>query len=482
MSKVYVFAIGGTGSRVLRSLTMLLAAGVKSGVDTIVPIIIDPDTANADLTRAVSLMNDYTTLNKTQRYSSGSQNRFFKTKISKQQKDYTLPFDNIGGISFETFLGVDAMEREDQALVRMLFSQKNLDSLMDVGFKGNPNIGSVVLNQIFDSDEFNSIANSFSQGDEIFIVSSIFGGTGASGFPMLLKTLRTSDHFSNNDLINKARIGAVTILPYFKVDGSSTDDSKEIKSGTFISKAKSALSYYGANIAVGNAAVDDLYFLGDDLNDHVYKYSEGGSTQRNDAHLMEFLAATAIIDFTNNNNKRGADDPIETTNYELGIKDLEGDSVHFSSFYDGLDKMLYYPLTQFTLMTNTFKEDYSYLKNTLAATKSMDDFYSSPFIKSLKSFMSRYDEWLKEMDGNVRALQLFNFNCGKLPFNLINGPEGPKDHWYNILGKKNYELVEATLNGKSGDAKKIEKDSNPSMFLEMFYRATKELIDKKLKH
>lgn len=30
MSKLYVFAIGGSGSRVLRSLTMLLAAGVKT--------------------------------------------------------------------------------------------------------------------------------------------------------------------------------------------------------------------------------------------------------------------------------------------------------------------------------------------------------------------------------------------------------------------------------------------------------------------
>lgn len=57
MSKLYVFAIGGTGSRVLRSLTMMLASGVKLGVDKIVPIIIDPDNSNADLTLAVETMN-----------------------------------------------------------------------------------------------------------------------------------------------------------------------------------------------------------------------------------------------------------------------------------------------------------------------------------------------------------------------------------------------------------------------------------------
>ena len=330
MNKLYIFAIGGTGSRVLRSLTMMLASGVKLGVDTVVPIIIDPDTANADLTRTVTLMNDYTNLNRTQKFSSGSENRFFKTSIEKKQKDYTLPFDNIGGVSFESFLGVDSMDREDQALVRMLFSQKNLESQMDVGFKGNPNIGSVVLNQIFDSDGFNAIANSFSDGDEIFIVSSIFGGTGASGFPMLLKSLRTSDKFTNNALINKAIIGAVTLLPYFKVAGSN-DETKEIKSGTFISKAKSALSYYGSNIVSGDAAIDDLYFLGDDVNDKVYEYSEGGSTQKNNAHLIEFLAATAIIDFTLRQDKRGVDEPVQTNNHELGIHDLEGQTSRVSS-------------------------------------------------------------------------------------------------------------------------------------------------------
>ena len=50
MSKIYIFAIGGTGSRVLKSLTMLLAAGVKTNASEIVPIIIDPDAACGDKT------------------------------------------------------------------------------------------------------------------------------------------------------------------------------------------------------------------------------------------------------------------------------------------------------------------------------------------------------------------------------------------------------------------------------------------------
>ena len=62
MSKCYVFAIGGTGSRVLRALTMLLAGNVKINTEEIVPIIIDPDVSNADLTRAVKLMDCYNSI------------------------------------------------------------------------------------------------------------------------------------------------------------------------------------------------------------------------------------------------------------------------------------------------------------------------------------------------------------------------------------------------------------------------------------
>ena len=45
MSKIYIFGIGGTGSRVIKSLTMLLASGVQMDSDAIVPIIIDLDVA-----------------------------------------------------------------------------------------------------------------------------------------------------------------------------------------------------------------------------------------------------------------------------------------------------------------------------------------------------------------------------------------------------------------------------------------------------
>ena len=480
MSKIYIFGIGGTGSRVLRSLTMMLASGVKlgPGVDKIVPIIIDPDNANADLTRSVDLMSKYTEIRKQLKFAEGAQSTFFKIEIEKILKNYTLPFQNIGDTSFESFIDISNLSREDQAFTRMLFSEKNLKSKMDVGFKGNPNIGSVVLNQIFSSDGFGDFATTFGQGDRIFIISSIFGGTGAAGFPMLLKTLRTSKWFNNSDIINKSTIGAVTILPYFKVS-NDTNQENEINSATFISKSRSALAYYEKNISKNNTkdgkdGIDALYFLAD-IPSKIYQYSVGGNTQKNDAHLIEFMAATAIVDFTFKE-LRDPEDPIQTENYELGIRDIDGD-VNFTTFYNTLSDYLYEPLTQFALMGNTLRDKFSYLKDSLAVTRPISDLYSSSFMKHLKNFCAEYEKWLREMAGNEKSLRLFNFDCGDKPFDIVNGVSEKKKL---IELNKNYNYLFAQLGKRGEDARKYVKDSSSSLFLEMFYRATKSIIKEKL--
>jgi hypothetical protein len=93
MAKLYIFGIGGTGSRVLRSFTMMLAAGVKVAVDEVVPVVIDPDQSNADLTRSITLMNDYIQIQRRLSFSSGNGNSFFKTKIEKILNNYTFVFN-----------------------------------------------------------------------------------------------------------------------------------------------------------------------------------------------------------------------------------------------------------------------------------------------------------------------------------------------------------------------------------------------------
>ena len=465
MSKIYVFGIGGTGSRVLRSLTMLLATGVKFGADEIVPIIVDPDTANADLTRTVTLLNDYLSVRNELQFSNDNVNRFFKTAINRILPNFTLHIHDTDNKTFKDFIGLSSMSKANKALTKMLFSDKNLRASMEVGFKGNPNIGSVVLNQIAGSDDFEAFANSFNAGDRIFIISSIFGGTGASGFPLLLKTLRHGKDFPNHDIINRCQIGAVTILPYFKLQQS---DASEIDSTTFISKTKSALAYYEENI-IRNNEINALYYLADESS-KMYENHEGGSSQRNDAHLIEFLGATAIVNFSNSNFEN-------TANLELGIKD-ESDKVSFASLYRGLHEMLYFPMVQFTLMANALTYNLTtYSSSTLNANKgNFEDLYSSDFFKNLSEFLSKYHEWLKELKANQRSLDLFNLECGNQPLELIIGVK-PKKGILSFLKGSGDEVIMGSLNAA---IKKCTSKTTNDKFMEMFYLGTEKLVSEKL--
>lgn len=472
MSKLYVFGIGGTGSRVLKSLVMLLASGVKCNMD-IVPVIIDPDDSAADMTRTVELMKKYMAIRSNLKFAESNQNRFFKTGIHpvENMKDFIFTLENTHDGKFRDFIKLEQLDDSSKALIKMLFSEKNLDSDMKVGFKGNPNIGSVVLNQFADSQEYRDFANGFADDgkDRIFIISSIFGGTGASGFPLLLKTIRNDKKSQKWKVISECKIGAVSVLPYF---GVTQDDNSEVDSSTFISKTKSALAYYDSNIS-GNNSLNALYYIGDSVT-ASYSNCEGGSGQKNDAHFIELCSALAVLDFANTP-EESLDNG--TKHFEYGLKDdNEGRELTFKNLGEKTKKSIMVPLTQFVLMNrylnNGFEKDGK--PRSWAIDNQLDDnFFSGHFFEQVQSFHEDFHQWLKEMARNKRAFMPFDADKVNPLFEIVNGYK-PKSKW---LGKKNYDLFDDTLNsnwkGWNGAASREQK------FMELFFRATEELTNEK---
>lgn len=464
MAKLYVFAIGGTGSRVLRSLTMLLASGVRlgNGIDVVVPVIIDPDRQNGDLTRTVGLMNEYSKIRSRLAFGQGCQTTFFATEIRCLLPNYTLVVQDTDGRKFGQFVDLAGMNEANSALTQMLFSDKNLESSMDVGFKGNPNMGSVVLNQIASSPDFATIQHSVAQGDRLFIVSSIFGGTGASGFPLLLKTLRSPEQ----QMPVVPLIGAVTLLPYFRLQQS---DQSEIDSDTFISKAKSALTYYEKGV-VGNSGLNALYYLGDE-QDNAYANHEGMAAQKNDAHLMELLAATAIVDFSRSNLQLS-----DSRNMELGVKDGTG-TVSFGSFYKAMQQMLFRPMTQFWLMYCGFESHGSFLRSgVLDANRKLkldSNFYKGNFFKTVEGMLKAYRGWLGELKGNSRSLDLFSLSSATKPFASVTGVDEKKLH---TTLKRNYVLYYQFINKA---ASQCHSDGKENRLMELYSMATSSMVNKK---
>jgi hypothetical protein len=476
MSKLYIFGIGGTGSRVIKSLTMLLASGVDCGVDTIVPIIVDRDMSNKDLSRTKLLIEDYITVHKIT--ETKGKNRFFKTNIELLNGELCLQLkDNTQ--KFEDFIGRGTMSENNKALVDILFSKETLCMDMTVGFQGNPNVGSVVLNQFDDSDVFKSFAKDFKKGDSIFIISSIFGGTGASGFPLLRRILQTPNvqgadgkTLDNWGLINNARMGAVSVLPYFIV-ASATDESL-VDSDTFIDKARAALSYYKTE----DKKLDTLYYIAD-RQTTLYEHNKGGDAQKNNAHFVELAAALAALDFVNpdkenKNIHRDEEGKIQQTTYkEFGIRSNVSE-INFDDLSDDTRALLVNPLSRFLLFRNymEFVFDNQHEHQPYAHKQFRGDFRQTDVVRKLETVQACFYEWLKEMGEQTRRFVPFNLTSS----NALDFVKGDAKQYVRSksVRYKDWAVVDNELNRQ---IKKVSKSlEKEKVFIELFYRMSESLI------
>lgn len=474
MSKVFVFAIGGTGSRVLKSLTMLLAAGVKTTDTEIVPIIIDPDAACGDKTDTVMLMNRYSAIYDTLSHQKDSNIDSFGTRLLKLDfpSDYVMPMGANTNTQFGKYMHLSSLSDENKALVNMLFSSENQEADMTIGFTGNPNIGSVVLNQFAGSSEFAEFASNFAVGDKIFIISSIFGGTGASGFPLLLKNLRYIDsnlHIPNAAAIQNAEIGAITVLPYFNI--KQTDDAA-IDSDTFVSKTRAALAYYEKNLAELNV----LYYIGDSDRGQQ-EYSDGGAEQRNDAHFVELAAALAVIDFANNAfPATGA-----TTYKEFGINEDTKD-ITLKSLSAQTYMQIAKPLTEFTLFSK-------YLSESLQDSLSQE--WLSPYSKTvvgnqmygtLSQFTSAFLDWERAMESKRHVRRFTPFVLDPRPDDVYGLAKGlPKTSAFGVSAS-NWDLYNHYLNKNecSTTANQLGRTIE-GKFIAHLLCGTQKVVSKKIK-
>ncbi len=474
MNNLYIFAIGGSGSRVLRSLTMLMASGVSMN-SNIIPMIIDPDASNGDLNRTVSLLRLYESIHKQLSFTNSSTNKFFQPNITSLNNDgsYLLPLVGTAGINFDKFLDLGTMSQENQAFAKMLFSSMNLSSTMDVGFKGNPNIGSVVLNKFTQSPIYENFDTRFVQGDKVFIISSIFGGTGASGFPLLLKTMRTS----SNTALSTAPIGAVTLLPYFNLKGN---DQSQIQADSFITKTKAALNYYEKNVT-GNNTLNEMYYLGDDFSSHRYDNCDGGDDQINDAHLIELLAALSIVDF---DNKQHTKQHISTNFHEFGLSQSPQSSVIFSDFGPVAKKIIQRPLALMALMNSYLNNrDENHRKSQKWAKdkqSKLANFFSSEFFSEYLTFKSCFEEWLTEMKRNNISFAPFNSDDDLATADGLTKVIGvtPKYPGINPFRKKGYDLIDERLGANLGAMD--TNQSAPNSFMELFYITLSEICQRNL--
>jgi hypothetical protein len=486
--KLYVFGIGGTGSRVIKALTMLFASGVKlnNDFDIVIPILIDPDTSNGDLNRTKDILRLYQEI----RIQVEQPNDFYSQEIKTINElsnkssvinpdHFQFKLKDTDTNTFNQYIGFDSLsdeikEKDDKNFVRLFYSEKNLNSNLDVGFKGNPNMGSIVLNQFTNSDNFTKFGQTFGDDDAIFIINSIFGGTGAAGFPLLLKNLRGNDNIPRHEKIRESTIGGITYLPYF-----SLTKQDEINAESFEEKAKIAIDYYNRTI-INQNKIDTLYFIGNRGNTNHEEYAVGGQEQKNKAHFLELAGALAILDFCKNANGRNNKTRIK----EFGIE-TNTENISFADLNIKDAKRLSTPLTKFKLYTEYLQKGLRKALNTSRWTKSniklvgknkqslLDKIYfnSVEYKTQIQPFNNYFDEWLNEMKENRPVFSPFEEITADNALELVKG--------YTPQGGKSFYSIDVE-NCKLTDKVSIRStEKKHTMLVKMFGKSTEKVLSKK---
>ena len=355
--RIFVFGIGGTGARVITSLVMQLVAGarpkdengnvIKEGL-SIVPILIDPHSECDALTKVCDLLNDYRALH-TRLYPKGDAGEgFFSVKIESlhdvdpteiENDSFAIKMSSVSSKTFKEYIGATSalnMTSTNEKMANLLFSETELDTEMSEGFYGSPNIGCVALNSFIESKEFRAFTKAVKKdnGDKVFLIGSIFGGTGASGMPLFVTNIRHLLDESSNDASNAGlvQIGTLIVMPYFSI---GQDNDSPINDGDFMIKTRSALSYYFSNL---NRYINNTYYIADWGNKSTTPFEndpgDRDNQKGNKAHFVEFAGAMSLFNFISSSNYKSDNGEIK---YVIDYGSRKGEAISPRFYAYGID-------------------------------------------------------------------------------------------------------------------------------------------------
>jgi len=314
---------GGSGTRVLEAVLHLCAAGL--GPDRLRLLVIDPDAANGNGTRAKELANKYCECRKTFRPEGQSLGRlsFFRTTLDLLETD-----DAEAGLKvwspvgpnkrFSDVVNFSLLPKKEKDIAHLFFTDDELNMKTDIGFRGHPAIGAATMSLLWlyrRQEPWSQLAEkiktelSETEGSKVVIVGSVFGGTGASVIHPLARFLRQIPD-TNHD---RLKVGVVALVPYFHFRAAGAapvpdkeDGAKQLgaKSEYFALATRAAVQFYNHLREQPREQprerrgweFDAMYWLGDDSPSEVL-YDIGGPGQKNPAHFVDLLAALASLDF-----------------------------------------------------------------------------------------------------------------------------------------------------------------------------------------
>jgi hypothetical protein len=230
---------------------------------------------------------------------------FLNSELKTSNPQVWTPFNQEINPSLKKLFAYDAMPPLSAGLMDVLYTEQEKIEKLNHGFIGHPSIGAAVMTntiKLLKENPWKDFCAAIKNDEKahIFLFGSIFGGTGAAGLPTLARLL--VNEFS--DRTDNFRLGCALMLPYFSCPPAPNNSQNlQIKSDEFLLKSQAALNYYQEKLGEQYKSV---YILGEPNNrSQVETYQTGSALQRNPAHFLELYAATAALDFFEQDFKEG---------------------------------------------------------------------------------------------------------------------------------------------------------------------------------
>jgi len=413
VDNLYIFSIGGSGAKCLESLVHLCAVGL--GPKEVHPVLIDPDQENGNLDRTSSLILLYEKIR--EKLKNPEEGSFFYTDIKKliywnplskkvqkkEDENYSDKSKNL-----EDVIGYTTINQEEKLLSELLLKKDQRKLNLKFGFRGVPSIGSVVLHQIKKQDFYKETLHNLksNESNKGFVFASIFGGTGASGYPVITQLLKLQDI--------KNKIGGVILMPYFYLKSPhNIDETIKPDSSTFILNTIGAIPFY-----IRDIKSDTNYVIGDMETEPIPKYSLGGREQLNDSHFIELIAALASLSFSKHGDNLNRYSALKvSTPITDGSKDF---SISLNDL--PIDKNGKHLLRKFGLFVNSFRVIFKsvneneldevlfllgWLNSKLKISKNQMN-ETKKDLKDIYAYLEKFIIWNRQMSQNTPSLKLFH--------------------------------------------------------------------------
>jgi hypothetical protein len=232
---------------------------------------------------------------------------------------------------------------EKAGIADLLFTNNAKTFDLKHGYRAQTHLGSMlmyhsIINDIKQNDKSDLkrwiqeliTASSAGNHPRVFILGSVFGGTGASSIPIIPKAIRDAANLISDatDIEQNAYFGATLLTSYFSFPLPSDKDKQQQKviatSDKFSLNSQAAMMFYEADETV-KKTYQKFYMMGTEGLDWKPgkikdKTITGGESQENDSHYIELLAAFAAYHFFNSKEE-------DTDEANLrGLKDLKSEN------------------------------------------------------------------------------------------------------------------------------------------------------------